>query len=79
MTSRELKMHLNSIYGLDKKWPEEIVVDHETYANVCQDIFDHMVKTLEIQPTTYPNIIEICVGKRNGLMFKNVELILGIK
>jgi hypothetical protein len=76
MTANELRQHFNYIFGLDAAWPLTYEVDAETYANVCQELFDFKVATLEVQGTTYPNVIDILVGRSNGLMFKNVELIL---
>ncbi len=78
MTNLELLRKLNNVYGLDK-WPETFEVDAETYGNVCQSMFDYKVSILKEQNTTYPNVIDILVGSHNGLMFKNVELILNWK
>lgn len=69
MTSNELRIQLNNTYGLGE-WPKSIIVDHETYANVCQDIFDNVVDK-KSGPW-----ISITLGLNNGIMFKNVELIL---
>lgn len=61
--------HLDT--DLKKTWPETFEVDHETYANVCQHVFDHIADNVEWGP-----IYEIALGPNKGLMFKNVELIL---
>ncbi len=73
MTADELHRLLNDLYGRTKPWPKYREVDAETYANVCQEIFDNLIKT-------YPradNHVYIALGPlTNGIMFKNVELIL---
>lgn len=70
MTANELRNKLNDTYGLDNKWPEKLEVDHETYANCCQAIFDYLAKG------NNNKFIDVAIGKYNGILFKNVELIL---
>jgi len=73
--ARQLAAHFSKTFGF-KEWPKTYEVDAETYALVCQAIFDH---ELEIQfPDTKLDVfaLQIAVGPNNGLMFKNVELIL---
>ncbi len=81
MTTEQLTKHFNYIFGsgsISNKWPETYKVSARTYGNVCQSILDYKINKLKEQNTAYPNlnIIEILVGENNGLMFKNVELIL---
>lgn len=59
------------------EWSKSIDVDHETYANVCQDIFEHQFdnSTLTIHTKEFSQL-SISVGPNKGIMFKNVELIL---
>jgi len=69
MTAVELAFLLNNKYSLND-WPRVFNVSPETYANVCQTIF-----TSKFQDFDEP--IPIFVGKvENGIMFKNIELIL---
>lgn len=84
MTIDELRNHFNDNFPAYEKWPTTYEVDHETYANVCQSIFNFQVEdNVDTIPLTYntPNghkgyCISLCLGSRNGIMFKNVELIL---
>lgn len=79
MTVQELTKLFNQSFGdrLDKPWPKTYDVDHETYANVCQSLFEWKAERVFVN-----NIkddmkwIEISIGANNGIMFKNVELIL---
>lgn len=77
MTAEELRIKFNNDYGLGE-WPKTHEVDHETYANCCQAVFDWLVETGNAQ--NYPCLEQdkeaISLGPSNGLMFKNVELIL---
>lgn len=66
MTADELRKIFVHGYELDK-WPETYKVDHETYANCCQAVFDAVLDG---------NINRVSLGDNGGLMFKNVELIL---
>ena len=70
MTSNELRSAFNETYGLGE-WPKSVIVDHETYANVCQDVFNY-----KIEGDNTKLYAEIDLGPNNGIMFKNVELIL---
>jgi uncharacterized protein YeaC (DUF1315 family) len=80
MTTAQLKSIFNNEFGLGK-WPDKYEVDHETYANVCQAIFNWLVETGNAQ--NYPCLEQdkeaISLGPNNGIMFKNVELILSRK
>lgn len=52
-------------------YPPQFEVDHHTYANVCQEIFNRARQDMECM-----NIVEIWLGSNGGIMFKNTELIL---
>ena len=66
MTIEELLNHFNTNHGIVANWPESYEVDHETFANICDFYFHHEID----------GFIKIFIGKNNGIMFKNVELIL---
>lgn len=76
MTTSELYGLFNNTFGIGS-WPKTYDVDHETYANVCQTLFEWKAERVFVN-----NIkddmkwIEISIGANNGIMFKNVELIL---
>lgn len=75
MTANDLIRKFNR-YGLNK-WPKTSAVDHVTYANVCQFIFESKIRNHEeIAFQGNATDIVISVGPNNGIMFKNVELIL---
>lgn len=74
MTASMLIGFLNEKFGLNK-WPKTFEVDHETYANCCQAVFDNLVATTTIKIGD-PPYYYIALGLNNGLMFKSVELIL---
>ena len=69
MTADKLRMEFNEKFALGN-WPEKVLVNAETYANVCQYIFDHIACRVDDE------YYEIALGPNRGLMFKNVELIL---
>lgn len=69
MTANELRKQFNDTYGL-REWPKTFKVTPETYAHVCNDIFQ--IKNKHNHSNL--NIIEIAVGSHGGIMFKNVEL-----
>ncbi len=70
MTVQELANKFNNEFGLDK-WEAKYEVDAETYANVCQFIFNRNTK-LKMNGIIDVHIV---VGPNNGVLFKNVELI----
>ncbi len=72
MTSSELRTLFNESFGLGE-WPEIYKVDTETYAYICNDIFQHKNE----HNHRHINFITIAVGSHGGIMFKNVELIIG--
>ncbi len=72
MTANELTNYLfNSWVPIDRQ-NATYEVDHETFANVCQAIFDMKAP----KGATSQRIIQIAIGKNNGIMFKGVEIIL---
>lgn len=72
MTLEELRNKFNNEFGIEK-WPKTYEVDSDTYANICQGIFDYKIKD---ENRMYPFLIEVTVGLNNGIFFKGVELIL---
>lgn len=71
MTADQLRQAFNTRYGAEKPWPKLFHVSPETYADVCQSIFEKHAP--EIKSNKYA---EIALGPHNGIMFKGVELIL---
>jgi len=51
-------------------WPPLYYVDHETYANVCQYVFEATHQRVN------NDTIELHLGINSGIMFNGVELIL---
>ena len=80
MTAPELIRKFNTHFGLDE-WPRTYEVDSHTYACACQYIINIAVvdNRMKIFGKGYGDlgIIEIAIGENNGIMFKNVELLLG--
>lgn len=71
MTVNEVRCIFDGFYnehGLSKNFPSPYEVDHETYANCCQYVFDKLI----LSPFRMP----IALGPNKGLMFKGVELVL---
>lgn len=83
MTADQLRRVLDNEFGMSK-WPETYQVSPETYANVCQAVFEHQFDqeelywdNVKLDESSTARVLAIAVGKKNkGLMFKNVELIL---
>jgi len=69
MTTNELSKHFNSLTS----YPTTFEVDKDTYSNCCQAVFEYCVETRQY---FNPKIVLVALGPNNGLMFKNVELIL---
>lgn len=65
MTTAELRQRL-----YEEGYPPQFPVDSQTYANACQEVFNHLNQECENM-----GVIEVWVGSHNGLMFKNTELI----
>ena len=72
MTINELRSKLND-FGLNE-FPKTFEVDAVTYANVCQGLFNHLEKCHFRESDL--QAITVSLGPNNGIMFKNVELIL---
>jgi hypothetical protein len=70
MTTNELKEKFVRNYGFKHPWPPSYGVDADTYACVCQAIFDRQV----ILGT--PSFVHVAVGPHGGIMFQSVELLL---
>ena len=84
MTAEELRDHFNNNFNINE-WPSKYEVDHETYANVCQFMFEHKSKISGMYWDTVENgvqkanteVIAIVIGTNNkGILFKGVELVL---
>ncbi len=72
MTAIELRQKLNHEYGILKPWPDHLDVDADTYANACQAVFD----SVDNSDGEFVKEEKVALGTNNGIMFKNVELIL---
>jgi hypothetical protein len=70
MTALELINKMNTEFELDG-YPQFFEVDHETYANCCQFVFNYLN-----QENPMPGLIIVRLGRQGGLLFRNVELIL---
>jgi hypothetical protein len=77
VTANDLRTYLNGI-SKSIEYPIILEVDAETYADVCQEIFNwHVGNHLVILvPGTGCELTHLALGQNNGIMFKNVELIL---
>lgn len=77
MIASELTRIFNEIYGLDG-WPKLYEVDYETYAEICQFIFNKSEEYEYYKQNNGPSIsiIRLALGPNEGIVFKNVELIL---
>lgn len=76
MTANELIVKLQNEYGITKKWPDKYEVDAETYSNCCNFIFQYQMSMILVNTAFGRSIINIAIGPNQGLMFKNIELIL---
>ena len=83
MTANELRQLFNNKFGVGE-WPATYVVDHETYANACQEVFNNRFSQEELTwgmlsdgMKSNVRVIPLFLGMSRGIMFKNVELILG--
>ena len=78
MNATELVKWMNTHYGT-QKWPKTLEVNAETYGYACQAVFNHRIKEiLSNELRIHTAWVEIGLGPSNGLMFKNVELILKV-
>jgi len=74
MTANELREFFYDRFSLGE-WPDQYEVSPETYANVCQTIFEHESTELVLFSKDLIRVV-ISLGPNHGIMFKNVELIL---
>lgn len=72
MTAEELLKKFNTEFGLNA-WPATYEVDAETYAYVCHYVFNWAANY------SINTFAPIKLGLHNGIVFKNVELILEAK
>lgn len=76
MTAIELTELFNNKFGLNE-WPKIFEVDPNTYANICQELFSWKAKRVFINNIVNDiKWIELSIGPNDGIMFRNVELIL---
>lgn len=77
MTAQELIRKFNTEFGMHE-WPVWYEVDHVTYANCCQYIFnwsyENNIKEIFQHGSGDLSLIRIAIGENKGLLFKNVEL-----
>ena len=71
MTLNDLVNKFNTEFKLGQ-WPSAYRVDHETYANVCQELFN----TIPSERLGFLSRVTITLGPNKGILLKNVELIL---
>lgn len=77
MTAQELKEKFNREFGLHGPWPKTYIVNAETYGNVCNELIKYVRDQTEaLGWEGFPRTVILVVGDNNGIMFKNVELIL---
>ena len=82
MTYDELIHHFNSIFGNNGPWPLTYEVDLETYANVCDGIFQRKLRSkvgkIDFEGYTLDNtaFLDIGVGPHAGIKLRNIELII---
>jgi len=69
MTTEALVKIFNTEFGMSA-WPESYEVDYETYANVCVSVIKERTRY------AINGRIVISIGPNEGIMLKNVELIL---
>lgn len=83
MTTRELREIFNA-FGLNS-WPKTYEVDADTYGHVVHDMIEFKIKNkgmftdLDMTENGVPRdgkIVDLIVGPNNGILYKNVELIL---
>lgn len=75
MTTIEFRKELNEKYGLDKEWPRHLEVDNDTYANICQSIFDYNSENEEYRNDLTIKRMTLSFGINNGILYKGIELI----
>ena len=79
MTAQQLIHKFNTEFGIYTSWPSTYEVDAETYANVCQAVFVFNAKIFENSIVIRENgrlLVQVAIGPNNGILIKDVELIL---
>lgn len=74
MNAKELNRHFVRTFGFNR-WPNTFEVDAETYGLICQDVFDHEL-TRQFPAVDVEFKLKIAMGPHNGIMFRDVELLL---
>jgi len=69
-------VELKKLFNESNELPKTYEVDAETYANVCQSIFNNLWEFTEYWSERGIRRIDLSLGPNKGIMFKNVELIL---
>lgn len=74
----ELISYLNNTYGMEKKWPDQFEVSAELYGRVCHMLIKKARedRDLYFNWEGFRNTVAIDIGPNDGVMFKNVELII---
>lgn len=70
---REWINEYGNLHGLEYSLPNPIYVDHITFANICQELFNWLDK---IRYKDGNQEVIFILGPNNGIMFKGIELIL---
>lgn len=84
LTAQQLREVLNHNFGIEDEWPTALIVDHVTYANVCQSVFEEMIQQdlyVEVRYRTADGLKgfwlqHTALGPNKGIMFKGIELLL---
>jgi len=75
----ELIQYFNNTYGLEHKWPRRFEVSAELYGRACQMLINRTREdpdNVRLNWTGQVARVSIAIGPNNGIMFKNVELII---
>lgn len=80
MTINELRTKFVTDFGLSE-WPKAYEVDRETYNNVVMGIIELIIKREEYNLMRFGakeeyKYVTLAFGPHNGIMFKNVELLV---
>ena len=75
MTVDELLAKINDVNGYQSPVPDTMVVDHETYANVCWYVVNRQIGYQEFLAKRIIHPL-VAFGRHGGIFFKNIELIL---
>lgn len=73
MTPAELVRDLLTTFGSEEVWPNQVVVDRETYGACCQAAFDEGA----VLPVNGLRRLSVVLGPHRGLLFRQrIELLL---